>query len=93
MWRRSSSKPTISLQIYRAVAFGLKSIYTQYVYMASPVEKAAVKSQFSDFANFPGVFGPVDGTHIRIQRPYENEANYMNRHFYHSTNVQAFLST
>ncbi|KAI6653960.1 Nuclease HARBI1 [Oopsacas minuta] len=35
------------------------------------------------------VLGLVDGTHIRIQRPSENEADYINRHFYHSINVQA----
>ena len=33
--------------------------------------------------------GLVDGTHIRIQRPSEDEADYINRHFYHSINVQA----
>ena len=35
-----------------------------------------------------GVVGLVDGTHIRIQRPTEIEADYINRHFYHSINVQ-----
>ena len=38
---------------------------------------------------FHGVVGLVDGTHIRIQRPSENEADYINRHFCHSINVQA----
>ena len=57
--------------------------------MPSPAEKVAVKSQFYDFANFPGVIGLVGGTHVRIQRPCENEADYVNRHFYHSINVQA----
>ena len=70
-------------------ALGLQSIYTQYVSLPSPAEKVAVKSQFYDFANFTGVIGLVDGTHVRIQRPIENEADYVNRHFYHSINVQA----
>ena len=29
------------------------------------------------------------GTHVRIQKPPEKEADYVNRHFYHSINVQA----
>ena len=40
-------------------------------------------------AHFPGVVGLVDGTHILIQRPSEIEADYINRQFYHSINVQA----
>ena len=34
-----------------------------------------------------GVLGFVCG--IRIHKPSENEADYVNRHFYHSINVQA----
>ena len=41
--------------------------------MFSPAEKAVL-----DFANFHGVIGLVDGTHVRIQRPCENEADYVN---------------
>ena len=48
-----------------------------------------IKSQFYELANLPGVLGLVHGTHIRIQKPSENEADYVNRHFYHSINVQA----
>ena len=57
--------------------------------MPSPTEKVTVNSQFYDYANFPDLIGLVDGTHVRIQRTCENEADYVNRHFYHSINVQA----
>ena len=57
--------------------------------MPGSAEKATVKSQFYQLANLPGVLGIIDGTHIRIQKPSENEAEYVNRHFYHSMNVQA----
>ena len=40
-------------------------------------------------AHFQGVAGLVYGTHIRIQRPPVIEADYINRHFYHSIDVQA----
>ena len=56
--------------------------------MPNSAEKAEVKTKFYEIAHFPGVLGLVDGTHIRIQRPSENEADYVNRHFYHSINVQ-----
>ena len=57
--------------------------------MPGSADKATIKSQFYELANLPGVLGLVDGTHIRIQKPSENEADYVNRHFYHSINVQA----
>ncbi|XP_028419108.1 putative nuclease HARBI1 [Dendronephthya gigantea] len=40
-------------------------------------------------ANFPGVIGCIDCTHIRIQAPHLNENYYVNRKRYHSINVQA----
>ena len=57
--------------------------------MPSPTDETEVKTKFYEPAHFPGVLGLVDGTHIRIQKPSENEADYVNRHFYHSINVQA----
>ena len=39
-------------------------------------------------AGFPNVVGAVDGTHIRIQAPTQNEDDYVNRKGYHSINVQ-----
>ena len=72
-----------------AVALGLQENYSKFVRMPSSTEKPNIKSQFYDIAHLPGVLGLVDGTHIRIQKPSENEADYVNRHFYHSINVQA----
>ena len=40
----------------------------------------------NEIAHFPGVVGIVNGTHIRIQKI---EADHINRHFYHSINLQA----
>ena len=57
--------------------------------MPSPAETATIKSQFYELAHFPGVLGLVDETHIRIQKPSHDEADYVIRHFYHSINVQA----
>lgn len=47
-----------------------------------------IKSSFFRRGGFPGVIGCVDGTHIRIQAPHNNENGYVNRKGYHSINVQ-----
>ena len=70
-----------------AVALGLQENYSKFVRMPSSTEKPNIKSQCYDIAHLPGVLGLVDGTHIRIQKPSENEADYVNRHFYFSINV------
>ena len=90
LWRWSSCESAPSACRYiRAVGLGLQSIYSKYVMMPTSTEKAVIKSQFYELAHFPGVVGLVDGIHIRIQKPSEHEADYVNRHFYHSINVQA----
>ena len=71
------------------IALGLQEIYHQFVSMLSPTDETEVKTKFYELAHFPGVLGLVDWTHIRIQKPSENEADYVNRHFYRSINVQA----
>ena len=43
---------------------------------------------FEAIANFPNVVGCVDGTHIRILRPPEEEYTFVCRKGYHSVNVQ-----
>lgn len=40
------------------------------------------------FINFPGVIGVIDGTHIEIIRPIQEEHAYLNRKGYHSKNIQ-----
>ncbi|XP_044165252.1 putative nuclease HARBI1 [Acropora millepora] len=45
------------------------------------------KNSFYQRGKFPCVIGCVDGTHIRIQAPHENENGYVNRKGFHSTNV------
>ncbi|XP_040068766.1 putative nuclease HARBI1 [Ixodes scapularis] len=43
---------------------------------------------FFEIGGFPSVVGAVDSTHIRIQAPQVHEEVYVNRHLYHSINVQ-----
>jgi hypothetical protein len=47
-----------------------------------------VKDQFSMKCGFPNVIGAVDGTHIRIPSPSDNQEKYINRKGYHSIQLQ-----
>ncbi len=50
------------------------------------------KENFYLRVGFPGVFGCIDGTHVRKQAPSDNEPTYVNRKGWHSINVQAICS-
>ena len=64
----------------RAVALGLQSVYLTFISMTSSAEKATINSQFLCARPPPCCFSIVDGTHIRIQKPSEDEADYLNRY-------------
>ena len=52
-------------------------------------EKQRIRTGFYCLGGFPNVIGCIDGTHIRIQAPTEDEKSYVNRKSYHSINVMA----
>ena len=47
-----------------------------------------IKNEFYIRGGFPGVVGRVDGTHMRLQAPTQDESNYVNRKGSHFINVQ-----
>ncbi|XP_045129081.1 putative nuclease HARBI1 [Portunus trituberculatus] len=49
--------------------------------------------EFMAIAGFPGVVGVIDGTHVRIVAPKDDEYAYVNRKRYHSINVQVVFDT
>lgn len=42
---------------------------------------------------FAGVVGAINGTHICIEAPSIHEEAYVNRHIYHSIDVQIVVDT
>ncbi|CAC5391218.1 HARBI1 [Mytilus coruscus] len=61
-------------------------------FISFPTSKAnvdEVKIGFYEQADFPHIVGCVDYTKVRIQRPVEDEAAFVNRKNFSSINVQA----
>ena len=82
-------KSTVSRTI-RDVSAALIQKRNEFIHWPTTADEIQrVKEGFLRKGGFPGVIGCVDGTHIRLQRPSQNEADYVNRKGYHSINVQA----
>ncbi|XP_061193784.1 putative nuclease HARBI1 [Saccostrea echinata] len=81
-------KSTVS-RIVLKVSQALVSLAPRFIKWPTDEELTSIKSDFFKLAGFPGVIGCIDGTHVRIQGPSENEPAFVNRKGYHSINVQA----
>ncbi|XP_041472595.1 putative nuclease HARBI1 [Lytechinus variegatus] len=81
------SQPSVS-KIITQVTDALLTKLHQFVHLPNDVERRQNMDRFFGIANFPGIVGLIDGTHVRIQEPTENEDQFVNRKRYHSINVQ-----
>jgi hypothetical protein len=81
-------KSTVS-NVVRDVSLALVSRTDQFIKWPNAARRQEIQTEFFTRGGFPLVIGAVDGTHVRIQGPSENEPNYVNRKNYHSINVQA----
>ena len=76
-------------RIVRKVSLALANKHEQWIKFPTTIEdKNSVRAGMYDIAGFPCVIGCIDGTHIRLQAPSQNEPNCINRKNYHSINVQ-----
>ena len=85
-WRQSSKcvdKSTVSRVIDDVTDLLLMLIKT------SSNEKRRSRNGFYQLGGFPNVIGCIDGTHIRIQAPAEDEKSFVNRMNFHCINVMA----
>jgi hypothetical protein len=72
-------------RIIRRVAnaiFGIKNDFIQW-----PANPETLAQGFYQIAGFPSVVGALDGSHVPVSPPKEDEASYLNRHHTHSINV------
>ena len=81
------SKPTISRVIHRVSAV-LTNRLCEEVFIPSPANIDRNCQAFFDIAHFPNVLGCIDGSHVRIKPPSEDEFINVNRKGYHSINMQ-----
>lgn len=81
------SQPSISRCI-SDVTDALVRRINQYINFPDEAERRTNKSDFYKIAHFPNVVGVIDGTHIPIKAPNDNENQYVNRKNFHSINVQ-----
>ncbi|KAL1268525.1 hypothetical protein QQF64_033888 [Cirrhinus molitorella] len=72
----------------RRVSLALQSRARIYVRLPTQEEAARTKDKFRRDSGIPGIFGCIDGTHVRIQAPSQNEYLFVNRKGFHSINVQ-----
>ncbi|XP_055058698.2 putative nuclease HARBI1 [Misgurnus anguillicaudatus] len=82
------SKITVCRTIRRVVV-ALQRYINTFIAFPGHLPTDAIKEGFYKIAGFPEVIGAIGCTDIAISRPAkEIEANYMNRKFTHSLNVQ-----
>lgn len=86
----SPSQPAISRAITQTInTLADINIIKHFINVLTDQQVAKVnKADFLNIANFPGVTGVIDGTHIRIVAPGKQEDVFFNSAGYHSINVQ-----
>lgn len=60
----------------------------RFISWPSRAQTQDIIRKFKENSKFPNVIGAIDGTHIRIEAPKENAADYVNRKAYHSLQLQ-----
>ena len=81
------SQPTVSVVLAQ---FMESLIRKKKNFISMPDSRVAsrIKEKFYLLGHFPGVIGAIDGTHVPIIAPAEDEHLYVNRKGFHSLNVQ-----
>ena len=82
-------KSTVS-RVVRRVTQALAAKLGDFIrFPSARAERDEIKQGLFRVGGFPCAIGCIDGTHVRITAPHENEPDYVNRKGYHSINVQA----
>ncbi|KAM3874408.1 putative nuclease HARBI1 [Diretmus argenteus] len=75
-------------RVIRRVSLALNRRLALHVHLPTEAEAAGIKQHFLQASGIPGIVGCIDGTHVQIQAPSDNEYLFVNRKGYHSLNVQ-----
>ena len=88
----SYDKSTVS-RVVRRVTLALVSKVNDFVkFPTTANEQDESKHGLSRVGGFASAIGCIDGTHVRIKAPSQNEPDYVNRKGFHSINVQAICN-
>ena len=71
-------KSTVS-RVLNDVTDALAELSTQFILWPSEDQKREVRTGFYKLGGFPSIGGCLDGTHIRMKAPSEDEKSYVNR--------------
>lgn len=77
-----------ALRAVRRVTHGLFVRAENFIQWPTGDRAADVMRGFKMCSGFPKIIGAVDGTHIRIDAPKTNHADYVNRKGFHSIQLQ-----
>ena len=83
---RGPSTHTVCRVVHR-VSEAINSLQKDIICWPTDCRKLA--KEFFDLGGFPSTAGCLDGTHVKITPPKEDEVSYVNRHHEHSLNVLA----
>ena len=88
----SYDKSTVS-RVVRRVTLALASKVNDFVKFSTTAnERDEIKHGLFHVGGFPSAIGCIDGTHVRIKAPLQNEPDFVNRKGFHSVNVQAICN-
>lgn len=76
------------MRAVRRVTRALFKVAHQFITWPSGEQARTVINKFKESSRFPNTIGAIDGTHIKIDAPKENAADYVNRKGYHSIQLQ-----
>lgn len=82
------SQQSVGRAIREVATLIYENLAAQWIQFPNADRKLVIKRSIMQKFQFPGVVGFIDGTHINILKPTEEEHNYLNRKGYHSKNVQ-----
>lgn len=90
-----TSQPTVSRIIEECTSHVI-SFARDYIKFPTAVpEVNASKLKFASLSRthgFPNILGVIDGTHVPIIAPFEDEDSYVNRKHFHSVNCQVVVN-
>lgn len=77
-----------AVRAVRRVTYALCLQSTRFIQWPTGDVAVSIMQGFEAASGFPEVIGAIDGTHVRINAPNENPADYINRKGYHSIQLQ-----